>query len=139
MLVITTVSERYHTIVATSVTTHSHHFASYGRECSTYIPACEHYTTMAWPHLVILIVISTFNVCCSQGITQCGECRCIYIEPYYTVDCEGLELDALPHLDEMITMVMTRIYLKNNKLTELDSTVLRGGIISNTSIYQTIY
>lgn len=79
---------------------------------------------MEIPLLSILILSHFVMNANSQGITQCGVCRCIYIEPHYSADCEGLGLETLPLFDETVTIVLNEVYLKDNKLVELDQNII---------------
>lgn len=62
----------------------------------------------------------------SQSTTQCGLCVCVYIEPYYTLDCENAGIHELPLLEYTIGKLVNKAYLDKNHIRFIDSDIIES-------------
>lgn len=74
----------------------------------------------------IWIVLSFCIFANSQSTTQCGLCDCIYIEPYYTLDCENVGVHELPLLEYTIGKLVNKAYLDKNHIRFIDPEIIRS-------------
>lgn len=74
----------------------------------------------------IWIVFSFHMFANSQSTTQCGLCTCIYIEPYYTLDCENTGIHQLPLLDYTVGKLVNKAYLGKNHIRLIDGDIIKS-------------
>lgn len=72
----------------------------------------------------IWIVLSFHIFVDSQSTTQCGLCTCMYIEPYYSLDCENVGLHELPELEYTVGKLVNKAYLGKNHIQFIDPAII---------------
>lgn len=69
---------------------------------------------------LLIVIICVYKVH-GQASIQCGECRCVHIEPHFILNCENLEMHHMPVIEELIQRYISRAHMSGNMITSLRS------------------
>lgn len=66
----------------------------------------------------MLLIISIHQMFGEASI-QCGQCRCVKLGTRYILDCENLNMDYMPEIDDMMQRHISKAYMSGNMITSL--------------------